>query len=265
MFVDSRGNLWVADSKNNRIQEFDSRGNFIADFGRAGSFQGGFNEPWSLAVDQGGNIYVTDTWNHRIEKYGPDFTYLGTWGQASTTDTPTLYDLFGPRDVLISSDGTLWITDTGNKRLLHYSAAGEALGSYGSEGSAPGQFSEPVGLAQDAQGNLYVADTWNARIQKFTPDMQPISQFPVDWTSRDILSKPYLAVLKDGRILTTDPATGKLLLFQADGTPVGSWQPLPDSEPVGVAAMPDGGFAFSDVARNEVEIVPVNLIDGFFK
>ncbi len=218
MYVDTKGNLWVADSKNNRIQEFDAKGNFVADFGRAGAFQGGFNEPWGVALDQGGNIYVADTWNHRIEKYRSDFTFAGTWGQSSNTTTPTLYDMFGPRDILFAPDGTLWITDTGNKRLLHYSAAGEALGSYGSEGSGPGQFSEPVGLAMDAEGNIYVADTWNARIQKFTPDMQPAGEFPVDWTSRDVLSKPYLAVLKDGRILTTDPATGRLLLFQADGT-----------------------------------------------
>jgi predicted membrane-bound mannosyltransferase/sugar lactone lactonase YvrE len=265
LFVDKAGNLWVADSRNNRVQEFDSQGNFVAAFGRAGSFQGGFNEPWSLAVDGDGNVYVADTWNHRIEKFGPDFQFTGTWGQPTATASPGLYDMFGPRDILIAADGTLWITDTGNKRLLHYSAAGEALGAYGSEGAAPGQFSEPVGLAQDAAGNIYVADTWNGRIQRFTSEMQPAGEFPVAWTSRDVLSKPYLAVLSDGRILTTDPATGVLLLFDAQGKALGSWKPLPDSEPVGVAALPDGGFAFSDTARNEIEIVPRGLIENFFK
>ena len=57
------------------------------------------------------------------------------------------------------------------------------------------------------------------------------------------------------------------MLFNADGTEVGTWQPLPTSKPVGVVAMPDGGFAFSDAAdtRNEVEIIPADLVAGFFK
>jgi hypothetical protein len=80
-----------------------------------------------------------------------------------------------------------------------------------------------------------------------------------------VLDKPYLTVLADGRILASLPESGQLVLFAADGTRAGAWQPLAQAKPVGVVAMPDGGFAFSDVNRNEIQIVPAGLLPDLFK
>ena len=157
------------------------------------------------------------------------------------------------------------MTDTGNKRLVHYSASGEALGTFGSAGSGPGQFEEPVGLAVDGQGYLYVADTWNGRVQKLAPGFASTSQFRVGWESKEVFAKPYIAVLSDGRILASEPAKGILLLFDGEGVLLGSWKPEADSQPIGVAALPGGGFVFSDAQRNEVEVVPEDLISKLFR
>ncbi len=100
---------------------------------------------------------------------------------------------------------------------------------------------------------------------RITPGQQDVSSFPMSWSSREVVAKPYLAVLKDGRIVATDPGKGVLVLLSADGQPRGLWSPGRDSQPVGIAALPDGGFAYSDARLNEVQIVPGKLVDTLFK
>jgi DNA-binding beta-propeller fold protein YncE len=263
IFVDAQGNLWVADGRNNRIQKFDAQGNFLAAFGRGGADEGAFNEPWGVAVDAQGFIYVADTWNHRIQKFSPEFDFVAAWGVPGT-DVSNPLSLFGPRDIAIAEDGTLWLTDTGNQRVLHFSAAGEPLDAGSSDTGITG-FEEPVGVAFDADGNLLVASAWTGDIRRIDTQGGPAGSIPVGWTSRLVLDKPYLAVLTTGQIVAAMPETGELVLFEADGTRAGAWQPLAQSKPVGVVALADGGFAFSDVMRNEVQIVPGALVAGFFE
>jgi DNA-binding beta-propeller fold protein YncE len=265
VFVDAAGNIWVADSRNDRVQKFDATGRLLAALGRGGTNLASFREPWSVAVDSQGFVYVADTWAHRVQKFSPALEFVVSWGEPGSAASPGPLELYGPRDIAIGADGTLWLTDTGNKRLLRFSPDGEPLGAFGREGGALGEFSEPVGLAFDAAGNLYVADAWNGRVQRFSPGLTSDASFASGWRSQDILHKPYLAVLTDGRLLVSDPENGRLLLFDAAGRKLGAWTPTPDSLPVGVAASPDGGFVFSDTRRSEVQIVPGALVDSLFK
>jgi DNA-binding beta-propeller fold protein YncE len=265
VFVDTQGNIWVADSRNNRVQKFDSSGHYVANLGRGGTSAGEFNEPWSVALDSEGYVYVADTWNHRIQRFSPDLKPIAVWGQPSVKPNPGPLDLFGPRDLVIDADGTIWLTDTGNKRLIHYTKTGEPLGVVGSEGAGLGQFSEPVGLTKDAAGGFLVADTWNGRIQRLDASLTPVGSFSAPWTSHEILDKPYLAALADGRILASEPEKGQLVLFDANGSRLKRWRPEADASPVGVAALPDGGFVSLDAHRNQVVIVPGILIERLFK
>jgi len=263
VFVDAAGNIWVADSRNDRVQKFDAAGRFLASVGRGGTQPASFNEPWSVAVDAQGFVYVADTWNHRIQKFSPQLELVTSWGKPGAGPNSGPLELFGPRDVSVAPDATLWVTDTGNKRLIHYSLDGEPLDIFGRDGSGRGEFSEPVGIADDGRGSLYVADAWNGRIQRFRQG--DASEFPVGWRSRDVLAKPYLTILRDGRILASDPENGRLLLFEADGRPAGAWRPEDGSVPLGVAALADGGFVFSDAAASTVQVVPGSLIESLFR
>ena len=265
VFVDGQGNIWVADGLNHRVQKFDASGRYVGGLGRGGTSPADFNEPWSVAVDAEGFVYVADTWHHRIQKFSPALDFVASWGGPATRPNPGPLELFGPRDIVVAEDGTLWVTDTGNERLIHYSKTGEPLDLYGREGSGAGEFLEPVGLAYDAAGNLFVADTWNGRIQRFAPTFASSTSFQTSWTSREVIAKPYLAVLADGRLLASDPASGLLQLFDAAGAPAGSWRPEADALPVGLAALADGGFVFSDARRDEVQIVPAALISRLFR
>ncbi|HYR46122.1 MAG TPA: flippase activity-associated protein Agl23, partial [Thermoanaerobaculia bacterium] len=75
--ADARGNLYVADTKNSRVQVFDGNGQFLRQFGSKGPGDGQFNEPCGLAVDSQGDIWVADTWNQRITHFASDGKYLG--------------------------------------------------------------------------------------------------------------------------------------------------------------------------------------------
>jgi uncharacterized protein (TIGR03663 family) len=268
VFADRNGAIWVADGRNNRVVRYDSQGNYLGNLTLPGApGPQPFNEPWSIAVDEQGFVYVADTWNHRIVKFSPSLQFLTTWGRpAGQTTQPGLLDLFGPRDVMIAEDGSILITDTGHNRVINYTRDGQPIGEYGLQGTGPGRFQEPVSVARDIQGRLYVADAWNGRIQRFERGFtgEPISA-PVPWRSHDVPDKPYVAVLSEGRVLVTVPENGTLMLFDPNLQPIGTWRPEAGARPIGVAPTADGGFVFSDAGHDQVQIVPGTRIAGLFK
>ncbi|HXH20983.1 MAG TPA: flippase activity-associated protein Agl23 [Dehalococcoidia bacterium] len=264
VFVDAAGNIWVADSGNHRVQKFDRQGNFVAVLGGGGSGPGRLKEPWSVVVAPDGTVFVADTWNHRIQKFDANLNFVKAWGDPFFGANPGPFQMFGPRDIAIGPDGTLWVTDTGNKRIVNYTQDGNFIRQIGGPGSGLGQFDEQVGLAFDASGALYVADTWNERIQRFSPDLSSQTAYAAGWTSKDAIHKPYLAVLRDGRVVASEPAKGVLMLFDFRG-PVRTWKPADAARPIGVAALPDGGFVFSDAANGQVQIVPGAALERLFR
>ena len=180
--VNSKGDLFVADSKNHRIQKFSAnKWQFQSEFGGYGNVGGGdakklavtlpgkLNEPNGIAIGADDTIYVADTWNERIQVFNKNgtqklafaaddgFWVLGKWGW-----TPTA--LFTWR--IPGSTGL-----SNSTRRAKRSAPGAGLTQERRAGSRakPGEFNEPIGLAVDGSGNLYVADRLNFRIRSFRP------------------------------------------------------------------------------------------------
>jgi DNA-binding beta-propeller fold protein YncE len=268
--VDREGNLYVADSGNHRIQKFDGDGHFLGVLGTAGGGEGQFNEPWGVAVDSKGNIYVADTWNHRIQKFDSNFRFQKAWGVAFLEvgkREPEPLELFGPRSIAVDADDNVWVTDTGNKRILKFDSDGNFLAQYGGPGNGPGQFDEPVGIAIAPSGEILVADAWNRRIQRFSPEFEYLGEIPVEsWGSHGVADKPYLAVLDDGRIVASDPANGVVLVFDSEGRQVASWRAPASatevSRPVGVAVSSTGDIFVSDGSTGQVRRVPLASLTG---
>ena len=249
--IDRSGNLLVADSGNNRIQKLDADGNPIAAWGgpAPGEGHGEFRQPSGVAVAEDGTIYVADTWNHRIVKLDPNGNYLLDWRE----ENPALY---GPRAIAIAPDGTVFVADTGNKRVLGYDAAGKRLSSIGAEGSEPGKFVEPVGLAIDSSARmLYVADTGNHRVQVFALDGRFQREFVVPgW--QEFYTEPYLA-WHEGLLWATDSFNHRLNAFApaggiraSIGATLGGATAL--ERPIGVAAGSDGRIIVSDFGANRL-------------
>jgi predicted membrane-bound mannosyltransferase/DNA-binding beta-propeller fold protein YncE len=230
------GSLYIADTNNNRIQHLDVNGNVLhtwgsfADISQGPAPGGTFFEPWGIAVGPDGSVYVADTWNHRIQKFSPEGEFLTMWGYFGQAEAPDA--LWGPRDIAASADGIVYVSDTGNKRIVLFDSDGNPISEFGEAGLAPGQFDEPVGIAIDNQGQLlFVADTWNQRIQSFIASTdyvyQPLNSWDiVGWYGQSLDNKPYLAVDSQEYIYATDPEGYRVLQFTAQGEFVRFWGDL---------------------------------------
>jgi sugar lactone lactonase YvrE len=222
------GLIYVADSGNHRIQVLDQNGNFLLKWGSQGIAPGQFNEPWGIAVGADGTVYVADTWNHRIQAFTSTGEFLRSFGSHANVQTDPQAELgkfWGPRDIAIDAAGSLYVTDTGNKRIQKFTPDGQFIQAWGGGGIVPGAFEEPVGIDIDNQGNIYVADTWNRRIQKFDGNFAPLLQWDVSgWESENITNKPYLAADDQGRVIISDPEGYRLIAYDgATGEVLATW------------------------------------------
>jgi sugar lactone lactonase YvrE len=149
--------------------------------GEADATRARFNVPKGLAMDAAGNIYVADSGNSTIRKITPKgtvTTLAGTPGVSGSTDgTGAAARFNSPSNIAVGADGNLYVADTGNHTIRKITPDGlvtTLAGTAGARGSANGtgaaaEFNVPWGVAADAAGNVYVADTYNYLIRKITP------------------------------------------------------------------------------------------------
>jgi DNA-binding beta-propeller fold protein YncE len=78
--TDSKGNVYVADTLNHRVQVFDSNGKYKSSFGKFGEKSGEFRFPHDIVVDSKGNIYVADSQNGRVQKFNDKYKFVKAWG-----------------------------------------------------------------------------------------------------------------------------------------------------------------------------------------
>jgi predicted membrane-bound mannosyltransferase len=221
------GTLFVADANNHQIVHLAADGSLINSWGVQSDATdpdpalGQFNEPWGIAVSPDGDfVYVADTWNHRIQKFTSAGVPLTSWGIFSQGEELTAF--YGPRDVLVDNDGNVLVMDTGNKRISVFDSDGNFISKFGSFGFDLGFFDEPVGLALDRERNLlYVADTWNQRVQVISYSngiFDPLTSWDISgWFGQSLENKPYLTVGFGGTVFITDPEAGRILAYNPDG------------------------------------------------
>jgi NHL repeat-containing protein len=161
---DASGNVYVADSGNDRVQKFSATGTFLAKFGTSGAGNGQFTSPGGVAVDGSGNIYVADTANNRIQKLTSAGAFVTAWGTSGTNDG----EFDSPTAVAVDGSGNVFVVDSNNNRVQKFTSGGTFVSTWGVGGSANGEFASPFGIGTDASGNVYVADAGNNRIQKFS-------------------------------------------------------------------------------------------------
>ena len=186
--VDSAGNLYVADLWNDEIRRISPSGVVTTLAGSPGQlgFADGtgsaasFYWPNGVAVDSEGNVCVADGENDEIRSVSPSgvvTTLAGVTGYGSSDGIGSAARFEGPFDVAVDSAGNVYVADQGNEEIRKITPSGVVTtlaGSAGHYGSLNGtgsaaRFDDPMGVAVDSAGNVYVADQGNEEIRKITP------------------------------------------------------------------------------------------------
>ena len=162
--VDAAGNVYVANTGNDRIDVFDKGGTLLRSFGASGRAAGQFDAPVGVAADAGGIRAVTDSVNGRVQLLNPDGTLASSWG--SPAPGPTI--LPDPVAVAFDAGGNAYVLDRRRSRIVVFArATGLPVRTIGSPGSGPGQLLNPSALTIDGGGTIVVADSGNERIARF--------------------------------------------------------------------------------------------------
>lgn len=213
--------------------------------------------PHSLTVDQDDNLWLTDVGLHQVFKFDRAGNLLLVLGEPGVPgDDETHFNM--PTDAAAAADGSFYVSDGyGNARVIHFSATGEFLHQWGTAGDGPGQFSVPHGLALDAQGQVYVADRGNARLQIFTAE----GEWLTTWASREI-GRPWAIRLgPDGAVYVVDggdqrefwPDRGRVLKLDTAGNVLAAFGAYGDEPgqfiwPHTLALAPNGSLYVGEVA-----------------
>ncbi|HEX5852196.1 MAG TPA: NHL repeat-containing protein, partial [Solirubrobacteraceae bacterium] len=161
---DPKGNMWVVDTGNSRVQKFDKEAKYVSQFGSLGSGQGQLKEPQGIAVDSSENVWVADTANNRIQGFTKTGAFLRGFGSTGSGEG----QLNAPVGMSIDATGNLWVIDSLNARAESFTPTGGYVTQVGWSGTEAGQLTGPRALAFDATGKLWVTDSSNNRLEQWS-------------------------------------------------------------------------------------------------
>jgi tripartite motif-containing protein 71 len=137
--VDAAGDVYVADTGNDRVVKLDPAGSVLAEWGTRGGSDGRFRSPTGIGLDAAGNVYVLDSENNRVEVFGENGRFLARWGTRGTGPG----QLSQPTGLTVGCEGDVYVADTNNNRIERFEPAARA----GSGCVAPGAWPPPLDVA----------------------------------------------------------------------------------------------------------------------
>lgn len=192
-----------------------------------------FIMPHGLTVDKENNIWATDVALHQIFKFSHEGKLLMKLGVAKTPGKDSIHFNL-PTDVAVANDGSFYVSDGyGNSRVVKFSKEGKYIFEWGKKGNKPGEFNTPHGIDLDLQGNVYVADRDNNRIQKFDANGSFLKEWKndsavqlysltIDKATNDLFAIDYSTILdtiiKGSDIIQFDSSLNFLIRFGRTGS-----------------------------------------------
>jgi len=263
--IDQQGFVYVTDTGNRRVQKFTSDGKFIQQWNGEGMFE----KPTGIAVGLGGSVYVSDYFNDTIFKFSQDGKLLTRWGDAGSGEG----EFDSPAGVAVDSQGDVYVVDEYNHRIQKFTRDGKFLQAWGKKGKVnsilsainfilpeghEGEFYYPSRIAVGPGDLVYVSDSYNNRVQVFTPD----GQFVIKWGGMGIWGGRFRvssAITFDriGHVHVADFYNNRIQEYTRDGDYIRQFGTKGDGRPglkgpTGVAIDHNGDLYIVDFHHNRI-------------
>ena len=238
--VGQNGHIFVADHNNSQIHVFDKHRKYIRSFGQQGSGNGQLYNPTGIAVDHDNRLYIGNYSNKRIEVLESDGTFVRQIGAGH---------LSHPYGVTVHNKH-VFVAEYGNHRILVFTLDGQLIRTIGSQGSGPGQFSNPtaVAFAPDEDGDMYVLDRSNSRIQVFNAN----GVYQREFGKGQVSTPSDIICTTDHHVLVADHNNSRVVIFNTMGQLIHSFQD--GSYPHGLAIDHNGDLLVTLSGTNQVAV-----------
>lgn len=270
-FNHSENYLYIVDRDGNRIHVFDKNGTFLFKWGKHGVGDGQMNVPYGIDVDADGNVWLADRGNHRIQKFDSHGNFILKFG--SKGSGPGEFD--NPRHVVVDKQlKYVYVADSKNNRIQKFDINGTYVTSFGKgkPSSAPGQFDLPTTIDIDSNGDFYVTERGNERVQKIDPSGKSLLMWgSLGSGNSQFCHQEHLAVDKFNNVYVNDPQSDpgcslkpSVKKFDKNGnfiTKIGTSGKGPGQfeDPEHLAVDSDGNIYVSDRGNNRIQVFsPVN-------
>ncbi|MDX6635885.1 MAG: hypothetical protein QOF06_2088 [Solirubrobacterales bacterium] len=236
--IDAAGNVWVVDSGNDRIVQYNEEGEFIREAGGKGSTGGNLSSPSAIAIDSAGSIDVTDTANNRVARFNSSGAFISVIGS-------------NVNKTKVEAGGT-----TLEKNLC--TAASGNVCQAGTAGSGEGEISEPIGITTTGGQNFFVVERATNRVEKLSPQAEVLAKFGSLGSENGQLKEPTAIGFQGYLLWVADTGNNRMEAFTTSyvysrkfGTPGSGGGQL--SKPAGVETDPSGNVWVSDQGNNRVQ------------
>jgi len=215
--IDSKNNIFISNGDNYRIQKFSSKGEFITSWGSHGHNEGEFDDIKGIAVDRYEHIYVADFLNSRIQKFSENGQFLSQFrfddgkGVIST-----------PYGIAINKFNEIYLTNAESSNLImRFNEDEKLLYCWGGYGKGNGEFKNPLGITIDDEGNVYIADNNNHRIQKFNRESKFLRKWGYKSDTPGNFMYPRGIAYKNNQIYVSESDIPRVQIFNKNGKYLG--------------------------------------------
>jgi DNA-binding beta-propeller fold protein YncE len=250
--VNQAGEVYVADTENDRVQRFSPRGVYLDQVGGYGRGDAQFNRPVGVVAGFGLEVFVADSRNRRVSILTQSLRLAGIVGGEKARRPALELGVLG--GIAVSRAGQVYVTDTEGNQVVRMTSFDRVERGFGGMGYGSGELNRPAGLAVAEDGVVFVADAGNDRMVAFDAFGGLLATFGEDV----LLSPSGVAVAPRGTLVVTDTGHHRVVFFHAGRREVigemgrAGDGPVAFDSPRGVAVDMDGDLYVLDSGNGRV-------------